>query len=43
MIFDSDAHRLEMYRVEYDITATQRKMANVGLPEPLVRRLAAGR
>ena len=43
MIFDADAQRIEMYRVEYDVTATQGKMSAAGLPEPLVRRLAAGR
>lgn len=42
-IFDTSAWTLEMYRVEYPISVTQAKMARVGLPEPLIRRLAAGR
>jgi predicted phosphodiesterase len=43
LIFDSAAERLHMYRVDYAIERTQQKMANAGLPEPLIRRLAAGR
>jgi len=42
-IFDSDAQRLEMYRVAYAVEQTQQKMQTAGLPEPLIRRLAAGR
>jgi diadenosine tetraphosphatase ApaH/serine/threonine PP2A family protein phosphatase len=42
-IFDAAAQRVEMYRVEYPVAKTQEKMSNAGLPEPLVRRLAAGR
>jgi predicted phosphodiesterase len=42
-IFDSDALRLEMHRVPYPVERTQQKMAKAGLPEPLIRRLAAGR
>jgi predicted phosphodiesterase len=42
-IFDSDAQRLEMYRIEYQLEKTQQKMLDAGLPEPLIRRLAAGR
>ena len=42
-IFDDSAWTIEMYRVEYPIAVTQAKMAGAGLPEPLVRRLAAGR
>jgi predicted phosphodiesterase len=42
-IFDSAAQRLEMYRVAYPVERTQYKMAAAGLPEPLIRRLGAGR
>jgi diadenosine tetraphosphatase ApaH/serine/threonine PP2A family protein phosphatase len=42
-IFDAAAQCVEMYRVEYPVARTQEKMANAGLPEPLIRRLAAGR
>jgi diadenosine tetraphosphatase ApaH/serine/threonine PP2A family protein phosphatase len=42
-IFDSDAPRLEMYRIDYQLEKTQQKMLDAGLPEPLIRRLAAGR
>lgn len=42
-IFDSGTQRVEMYRVDYPVEQTQAKMANAGLPDPLIRRLAAGR
>ena len=42
-IFDADTGRLDLHRVEYPIAATQQKMSAAGLPEPLIRRLAAGR
>ena len=42
-IFDADRGQLEMYRLDYPIERTQQKMMAAGLPEPLVRRLAAGR
>ena len=42
-IFDAGTRQLEMYRLEYPIEHTQQKMVTAGLPEPLVRRLAAGR
>jgi diadenosine tetraphosphatase ApaH/serine/threonine PP2A family protein phosphatase len=42
-IFDSELQRLEMYRVTYPVEQTQQKMASAGLPDPLIRRLAAGR
>jgi len=42
-IFDSDTQQLEMYRVAYPVERTQQKMSNARLPEPLIRRLAAGR
>jgi len=43
VIFDAAAGRIEMHRVEYPVAATQAKMADAGLPEPLIRRLAIGR
>jgi len=42
-IFDTGTQRVEMYRVPYPVERTQQKMASAGLPEPLIRRLAAGR
>jgi diadenosine tetraphosphatase ApaH/serine/threonine PP2A family protein phosphatase len=41
-IFDTDAGHLTHYRVEYDISATQRAMTEAGLPPRLVERLAHG-
>jgi predicted phosphodiesterase len=43
VIFDTETQRLGMYRVDYPVEQTQKKMASAGLPEPLIRRLAAGR
>ena len=43
LIVDVESQRLVTYRLEYPVTRTQEKMAAAGLPEPLVRRLAAGR
>jgi diadenosine tetraphosphatase ApaH/serine/threonine PP2A family protein phosphatase len=43
LIFDAAEQRVEMRRVDYPIERTQEKMAAAGLPEPLIRRLAAGR
>ena len=40
---DTDAGTIIFHRVEYDVAATQRRMVDAGLPEPLVSRLAAGR
>ncbi|MGO9273037.1 MAG: metallophosphoesterase family protein [Terriglobia bacterium] len=42
-IFDSDQRRVEYYRTAYDLPATQAKMHNAGLPEPLIKRLEIGR
>jgi len=42
-IVHTDTRRVEMIRVVYDIEAAQRKILKAGLPEPLARRLAAGR
>lgn len=41
-IYDSEAQTIEVLRVEYPITDTQRKMRAAGLPEPLIRRLEYG-
>jgi predicted phosphodiesterase len=42
-IWDEDHGRMEFYRVEYDIAATQAKMRAVELPTYLIDRLAHGR
>ena len=42
-IFDSDQRRVEYYRTPYDLPATQAKMHNAALPEPLIKRLEIGR
>jgi diadenosine tetraphosphatase ApaH/serine/threonine PP2A family protein phosphatase len=42
-IYDAEARTVSHYRVEYNIEVTQRKMAEAGLPEPLIRRLSFGR
>jgi diadenosine tetraphosphatase ApaH/serine/threonine PP2A family protein phosphatase len=42
-IYDSEAQTVRHYRVEYDIPATQKKMAEQGLPTPLILRLSVGR
>jgi predicted phosphodiesterase len=42
MLLDLEAQRAEFRRVDYDIERTQAEMRAVGLPEPLVSRLAAG-
>ncbi len=42
-VWDSEAGRVEVRRVEYDIAAVQKKMKKEGLPEYLVERLARGR
>ncbi len=41
-IYDSEARVIYHYRVEYDVTVTQRKMTAVGLPLPLISRLSYG-
>lgn len=41
-IYDTDAQIVTHHRVEYDIAATQRAMTDVGLPYPLIARLAQG-
>ena len=42
-IFDTEKSRIDMLRTPYDIQGTQAKMRKAGLPEPLARRLSAGR
>jgi diadenosine tetraphosphatase ApaH/serine/threonine PP2A family protein phosphatase len=42
-VYDADLGTVTVYRVEYDIAATQRKMAKAGLPAWLIRRLRYGR
>ncbi len=41
-VFDSTHNTLELRRVEYDIAATQRRMAELRLPEWLIQRLSQG-
>jgi diadenosine tetraphosphatase ApaH/serine/threonine PP2A family protein phosphatase len=42
-LYDSDAASIILHRVEYDIAATQKVMAEEGLPLWLIERLSAGR
>ena len=42
MLLDLDGQHAEFRRVDYDIERTQAEMRAVGLPEPLVSRLATG-
>ena len=42
-IYDSEGLMLRLYRVEYNISATQDKMMQAGLPVPLITRLEQGR
>jgi predicted phosphodiesterase len=42
-IFDEERRQVEYYRTPYNLPRTQEKMHNVGLPEPLIRRLEFGR
>jgi predicted phosphodiesterase len=42
-IADLDHGRVEFWRVPYDIERVQQRMAQAGLPEPLILRLAFGR
>jgi len=41
-VYDTEAQAVYLYRVEYDIAVTQRKMEERGLPAPLIRRLGEG-
>ncbi len=42
-IYDTDERTVSLFRVAYDIEATQRAMSAAGLPERLIRRLSFGR
>lgn len=42
-IADLQHHLVEFWRVPYDIEAVQNRMAQAGLPEPLILRLSVGR
>jgi len=42
-VYDEDARTIYLHRVWYDISATQRAMADRGLPDALISRLSAGR
>lgn len=41
-IYDDESRMVKLYRAWYDISATQRAMADVGLPGPLISRLSLG-
>ncbi|MEK7777580.1 MAG: metallophosphoesterase family protein [Chloroflexota bacterium] len=43
ILYDADAGSVTLHRVEYEIRATQRKMAEARLPAPLIMRLPLGR
>jgi predicted phosphodiesterase len=42
-IADLDERLVEFWRVPYDVEAVQKRMADAGLPEPLILRLSFGR
>jgi len=42
-IYDNESRQVRLYRIPYDITATQDRMMRAGLPVRLVTRLNAGR
>jgi predicted phosphodiesterase len=42
-ILDQEQKQVEYYRVSYDVSKTQQKMQDAGLPDPLIRRLSYGR
>jgi predicted phosphodiesterase len=42
-IYDTENNLVQLLRVKYDLTAVQRKIAEVGLPRLLAERLAIGR
>ena len=43
LIYDSDTSSIKLKRVQYDVKSTQKVMAQIGLPEYLIDRLAVGR
>ena len=42
-VYDGTTETVELRRVAYDVRPTQRRMAEAGLPEPLISRLSVGR
>jgi diadenosine tetraphosphatase ApaH/serine/threonine PP2A family protein phosphatase len=42
LLLDTDSARAVWQRVPYDVAATQAEMERLGLPRPLIDRLAAG-
>ncbi|MGH9378690.1 MAG: metallophosphoesterase family protein [Terriglobia bacterium] len=42
-IYDDAGRQVDFYRAAYNLPKTQEKMARVGLPEPLIRRLEIGK
>ena len=42
-VYDSHEGAIYHHRTEYDVVMTQRKMADAGLPQPLIDRLSQGR
>ena len=42
-VYDDEARTVALRRAPYDVGATQRSMAEAGLPEPLISRLSVGR
>jgi predicted phosphodiesterase len=42
-LLDEEAGMLTLHRAWYDVSATQRAMADAGLPDPLITRLSLGR
>ena len=42
-VYDTDSETVTLHRLEYDIAATQKLMAEAGLPRGLIQRLALGR
>ena len=43
LIYDSETGKIALKRVQYDVRSTQKVMAEIGLPEYLIDRLAVGR
>lgn len=43
LIFDNKENSIRLKRVQYDVRSTQKVMAEIGLPEYLIDRLAVGR
>jgi len=43
LLYDDEKQEVQLFRVEYDIEAVQKKMKGAGLPQRLISRLVAGR